>query len=441
MLSKVVIKNFKSINDLSLDFSFAQKRYIKDRDLIDVLYATDSSKKENKNRLVAVANIYGANASGKTNIVEAMQFFSLIIKKGLKKVPYSPNKLIDSKGDIFMQFVFFVNQKEFTYELSYDSVSIKNETLLCDGVLLYSIINSKINFKGIVIDDFNEEYLCKQFKVGCVTTEGSQVNTFLAFIVDKLPSLSKELVDVFNFFNNNFVVSMSNKMNVLLAVERLAQSNEKKDINCAIRKITNIIRNIDIDIDRFDWIEEQGDLNLIKKEDGYDFSRFTKGRSNKFGVNVKISQGDNKYLAASIRSYHKNIKNQDIEFDLEEESKGTYLAFALIGFILSFFETGGVLVVDEFDASLHPLVLLTLIKMFKNKKYNKKCAQLILTLHTTDVLEDDFFKISDFYFVNKNKKRGTFITRLSDFENTRNEMNFRDRYLRGDYFGIPYTFN
>jgi len=443
MLSKVTIKNFKSINSLSLDLSFAEKKYIKRKDgeLFDVLYATEKSKTENKNRFVPVANIYGPNASGKTSIVEAIRFFVLLIRHGLRIVPYLPNRLEGEKGDTFLEFVFFLNQNEYTYELSYNSHSIKREVLTCEGQEMFSIIEMNTNFKNIEVEDFNEEYLQKQFKIACLTAiDGQQVKTFLSFVVDKLPGLNSDLVDVFNFFNKNFDVSLKNDFNTMHAIRRLAKSDDKKDINDAIDKIADVIRNIDIDINRFSWVEEQGDLNLIREEAGrYNFSKFIK--TPKGEVNFRIDESDNKFSTTTIKSYHKNKSNQEVEFDFHEESSGTHVAFGLIGFILSFFETGGVLVVDEFDNSLHPLVLATLVKMFKSSKYNKSNAQLILTLHTTDILEDKTFKISDFYFVNKSKKKGTYITRLSDFEGVRNEMNFRDRYLRGEYFGIPYTFN
>ncbi len=77
--------------------------------------------------------------------------------------------------------------------------------------------------------------------------------------------------------------------------------------------------------------------------------------------------------------------------------------------------------------------------MFKDREYNKKNAQLISTLHVTDVLEDKIYKTPDFSFVNKNNQKGSTITRLSDIE-TRNDVNFRDRYLSGMYMGVPYSY-
>ena len=145
-------------------------------------------------------------------------------------------------------------------------------------------------------------------------------------------------------------------------------------------------------------------------------------------------------LCAKIIPYMKDINGNEKSFDFEKDiSFGTRSIFNIAGPILGVLEKGGTLIVDELDRSLHPFVLKGLLRLFKDKTYNKNNAQIISTLHLTDVLEDKIYKTPDFSFVNKTSQQGSFITRLSDIEK-RNEVNFRDRYLSGMYLGIPYTY-
>ena len=147
----------------------------------------------------------------------------------------------------------------------------------------------------------------------------------------------------------------------------------------------------------------------------------------------------------TITTYHKNINNKDIAFKFrEDESEGTKILFGLIGIILKTLDDGAVLVIDELERSLHPLILIAIIKMFKSKYWNKNNAQLIFTTHNTDILDDNILKITEINIVKKTLKYGTKVARLNEYKNEngekiRNVINFRKQYLAGLYSGIPFT--
>ena len=85
-------------------------------------------------------------------------------------------------------------------------------------------------------------------------------------------------------------------------------------------------------------------------------------------------------------------------------------------------------------------MLLQIIKLFKDKDYNKKNAQLIFTTHNTDILDSELLRVSEVMITNKTNKTGTQINKLSDYPDIRNINNFRKRYLDGEFSGIPYAY-
>jgi AAA15 family ATPase/GTPase len=427
MLSKIKIKNFKSIETLMVDFSYAEGKApngYKKSDILSFLEPTSNSK----DRMISVMNLYGANASGKSNIIEILYYIKKIIISGIYSNSfYKPNKLKNLENETYLEIDFFVGKSNYKYILAYNDKTITKEILSLKGRTLFSIKSINANFEGVKNKLISNKYLQALFKTGCLNENNEQqINTFLSFIVKRLPSSNKNLVSAFNFLTTNLIVLRGNQMPNSFAIDYLAKSNKKEDIQESFKEISNLIKNLDIDIEKFKYEREEFDLNNFKLQKNIEYKIDHK--------NKKISQND-------IKTYHKNEKGADIEFEFTEESLGTRLAFGVGGIILKVLKEGGILMIDELDKSLHPLLLKTLIRMFKDKNHNKNKAQLISTLHCTDILEEDVYKISEFAFVNKDKKNGTFIKRLSDFEDVRNDMNFRDRYLDGLYLGIPYPYN
>ena len=113
---------------------------------------------------------------------------------------------------------------------------------------------------------------------------------------------------------------------------------------------------------------------------------------------------------------------------------------ALIGMLLFALDNGNVIILDELALSLHPLLTYELVKLFKDKRYNTKNAQLIFTTHNTDILDNDLLRISEIGIINKTLTSGSTIQRVSDFEGVRNVTNFRKQYLHGTYTGIPFPY-
>lgn len=139
-----------------------------------------------------------------------------------------------------------------------------------------------------------------------------------------------------------------------------------------------------------------------------------------------------------ITCYHRNTKEEMIALDFQDESQGTQLLFGLLGIILAKLRTGGVLVIDEIDRSLHSRLLSALVSLFCKRKYNTNGTQLILTAHNTDLLEASFLRASQVAIVTKPPLQGTFLRRICDFKDVKNCQNLRKLYLHGGLSGVPF---
>ena len=424
IVSKVHIKNFKSIIDLTLDLSQKQRAVNKNDNIISFLEPT--SKIED--RTVPVLNIYGANASGKSNIIKAIKIFQRLVLFGLESDMYEPNRLKNIEEPTLIEMDFFVDKNKFHYELLYNDKSIIEERLYDKQGVLFEINNLVGKFAKIKTNVNSREFINKIYNENTLVEKDGllyQRKTFLNTIVHRLPRLNAKLFKVLRAFAQELVIFESEDKYVPMAsldFLSMVEGNENYTESC--NKITSLVKAFDIDIAKFDCESKEVLKEEINKEQSLKYFK-PMGRT---------------ILGAKIVPYMKDIEGNEKSFDFEKDiSFGTRSIFNIAGPILGVLERGGTLIVDELDKSLHPFVLKGLLRLFKDRTYNKNNAQIISTLHLTDVLEDKIYKTPDFSFVNKTSQQGSFITRLSDIEK-RNEVNFRDRYLSGMYLGIPYPY-
>jgi energy-coupling factor transporter ATP-binding protein EcfA2 len=141
---------------------------------------------------------------------------------------------------------------------------------------------------------------------------------------------------------------------------------------------------------------------------------------------------------ASVRFRHETTGGGTVEFDLREESHGTQRLFWLAAPWLDILQKGRVLIVDEIDASLHPVLLRFLVGLFHDPKVNTTNAQLIFTTHSTSLLDDRSIRRDQFWFVEKGKDNGTRLYPLSDFHPRKPEA-LETGYLKGRYGALPFV--
>ena len=137
---------------------------------------------------------------------------------------------------------------------------------------------------------------------------------------------------------------------------------------------------------------------------------------------------------------HTDADRNELWFSLEEESEGTKRLYALLSVILASLSSGGILVIDEIDVSLHPIVLRQVVSLFLDRRYNTAGAQLVCSSHNTDLLDAPFIRKEEIAFFEKTKKKGSVVVRLSEIEGVRSLSKFRTDYLEGRFTGVPFPY-
>lgn len=140
------------------------------------------------------------------------------------------------------------------------------------------------------------------------------------------------------------------------------------------------------------------------------------------------------------KTQHRNCEREDVRFSLSDESEGTRRLFALVSVMLASLYSGSVLVIDEIEVSLHPIVLRALVSLFCDRRYNTMNAQLICSSHNTDLLDASFVNDDEIAIFEKTEKRGSVIERLSGKGSSPSPASRREQYLKGGYSGIPFPY-
>jgi len=434
MLSSFTIKNFRSIVDLTVDFTYGEGKAPNGYQQADLLPFIESSAKE---RLVPCMAFFGANASGKTNILKAVYTLKNLVAGEISLASgFDPNVLNKKYQDTTFSLKFILGENIFEYTITYDAGQIISEILQKDGKPLFEINRLEPKFsKQLLTQGYSAEKLTEILRVECSDGEGRQTKLFLNRIGLGYQGLDRDMRGAFFYFNTTLHVHSNNDtMPLSVAVTALAPlyNNDEKAV---LAEIVDIVQQLDIDILGIDINRKE----LSPLETGLPARISVIAESN--GARVEYAHGKRHVLA--IATSHKDALGQRTIMDFyKNESAGTQRLAGLVAIFLGVIKTGSVLFIDELESSLHPLLMRELVLLFKKRSRNAKDAQLIFTTHNTDILDDSILRVSEIALTRKNLPNGTMIRRLVDLKNKgddiRNVTNFRKQYLAGFYSGIPH---
>jgi AAA15 family ATPase/GTPase len=426
MLSSFFVRNFRSILELRLDFSYGEGKAPNGHRTQEILPFIEAP---NEQRLVPCAAFFGANASGKTNLLKAFGVLLQLLREGGKLADlFDPNLLIPKFSDTTLAPEFILGADRFEYRITYSATAIREEELLKNGKPIYTIQNLAPEFSSVILSSaYSREKLSDILRVECSDGEGRQTKPFLHRIGLGYPGLNSDLKSVFAYFQTSLKF-VANEGQVLLpfAVEVLA-AILGGDKATALREITDVVRRLDIDISAIDITQREVAANEPLRP----------------GNVMRIDQQTGARHSIQITATHRDATGTPALLDfIKHESAGTQRLAGLVGLILHTLKTGGVFLVDELDCSLHPLLMREIVLLFKKRRHNPNGAQLIFTTHNTDILDDSILRLSEITLVRKTAANGTLVRRLVDAkkagEDVRNVTNFRKQYLAGFYSGIPH---
>lgn len=369
--------------------------------------------------LLKTTAVYGANASGKSNLISAMFFFEQYIfsqfinKKenedfesgemgmNMKLEPFT----LSNGGNEASEFdiIFLRGGKQIQYGFECTPKEVLNEWLFIDDKKVFERTGTELSF--------GREY---QKMLGAYKKLPAE-RLYIAVLEYFLDHEAKERIlgDFISFFNKEYNVFteilFESSVKGLAGIAGLSRKLvENKTFK---RKVEEYLRLIDVGIKRLD-IQTETILNE---------------RTGKKKKETVVRTVHDIYDDAG------NIVGEKL-FDLQQESTGTLRFLMYIQNIIEMISNGGLFIVDEMSARLHPLLTKFIVDLFCSKQ-NKK-AQLIFTTHDISLLNFNQFRRDEVVFVDKNERGESSLYALSDLK-VREDATFSKDYLQGKYGAIP----
>lgn len=417
MLIEFRVKNYRSIRDeqvLSMVKSSGKE--------FEDTHTSITPEKKKPIKLLRSATIYGANASGKSNLLKAMKVMKDIIlnsnseiKRGTK-LPITPFLLDNETKDEPTEFeIIFISQKT-RYQYGF---ILNKERVFSEWLYAFPEGVSQTWFDR-VFNNENEEtdwYFGSKFSGNKkIWSESTRENAL--FLSTAIQLNSEQLEPIYDWFNNEFHVLESTAR---LDPEFTYSMYEDKKYKKIIDKFLNIA---DLDIEELKITEEEFDISKLPSE-------LPETLKNEIAKDFK----DKKLV--DVLSLHKSIQGEDVYFNFNDESDGTKNFLAFIGPWLDTLEKGYVLVIDELHNSFHPFMVKFLIELFHDNEMNKNNAQLIFTSHDTSVMNQNIFRRDQIWFCEKNNKV-TEVYSLSEFKTRKGVTDIVKGYFSGRYGALPY---
>jgi len=410
-----------------MQFNFKNFKSFRDETTLDIT-ATKITEYNNhvisigNEKILPVAGIYGANASGKSNIHEALLYMSTYVISSFNYAGYESRK--KSKSNFTPPTPFMFDSDSKNRETSFEVYFIDTEE------------NSSKSYNyGFTVskDGVNEEWLNYKSK----TSRGDYKRIFHRkneyLDLSGIAAKSQENIRV-ALEKETLVVSLGAKLKIskLKLVHDWFLNNEFADFGHPIEDF---------------FLSEQLPDGFVENEEVHQkvveyFSAFDPSIIG-FEVEALEHSDDKKVQIVRIDAIHKMADtDKKASIPLKLESAGTLKMFALYPLLQRALESGGVLFIDELNARLHPLLVRAFVIIFLNPDINKNNAQLIFTSHESWLLNSNLLRRDEVWFSEKSKNGISTLYSLADFideegAKIRKDENYEKNYLLGKYGAIP----
>lgn len=399
MLIRFSFKNFKSFkNENCLDMEATSLKE----------HEYNVAKTENGEYL-KVSAIYGANASGKTNVLQAFDYMK-------KRILVSDDSKKNSPIDEENIYSFMINNAPIALEVE---ILAKNNKIykygfevLKDTIISEWLFEKRVNKFYAIFERENNNVSMKPNKISDLVNIDER--TLFLNIYSKIDRNNEDFSNVYNWFVNSMYLDLGNPnferfINNRVSLKILSDENYKKELLKFIKTFDSGIEGIRTTPDS---------IEAVKSNNGI--------------IDIEVlHRGENGELNA-------------LPFYLE--SNGTRKMFHLFDFFMDALKNGMVLFVDELDAKLHPLLTRYIINLFHNSQTNIGNGQLIYSTHDTVNLNKETFRRDEIWFAEKDKDGISEIYALSDYileddknagKKVRNDATYNKDYLTGRYGAIP----
>jgi AAA15 family ATPase/GTPase len=370
-------------------------------------------------RLLKSKAVFGRNASGKSNLLKAWAAFCLMVRHSVAQEDLTGKiwderfKLITNWDDqpIFFQYIFLYNGVIYRYG--------------------FQILSGKISYEWLYSASGGNEVECYMRIGNKVAIDEPQLANFDSFLKQAEEGNSELFRDDSLFLTagalngNKLLAGLRDQIKDIFTIDGIYDADPiKYTMNQLIKgpiKLRNAIKtfltatdtNIG-DLELGELLEELKEKSNAKEEFKRLFSHHSRYDENGALVDkIKVPFG-------------------------EWESEGTWKLFGLSAIIFEALEDGKVIVIDEYDARLHPNISLKIIELFHSSETNPKNAQIIFVTHDSGLLRRAELRRDQICFVDKDRYGVSQMTNLVEYKGVRKDASYEKEYLSGNYNGVPY---
>lgn len=421
MIIKFTVRNFKTFKE-EATLNFIASNY--DKNVLEKENVVSIDKYNL--RLLKSAVVYGANASGKTKLFDALAFMRYFTIKSSKdsqvgeNINVDPFRLNTESLEDSSEFELVFLHKDNIYRYGFEA----NKDKIIAEWLYYKPKTKEIEI--FYRDEQSFEIInSKYFKKGAMIAKENLVRENALFLSVAAQFNDDFAINVINWFTNLKTISgLEEKNYQSFTINQL--TNGKKD------NIIDFIQNADFNIEDIliESINSEKDIpsDMPDKLKELISSDIKKGRK----------------IISDITTNHKvydedlNVQNSTNFSMVDDESNGTQKFFFISGPILYALENGYTLFVDELDSRLHPNLVCKIMSLFNSTKYNPKNAQLVFNTHNTNLLSSNLLRRDQIWFTNKDRYGAATLYSLANIKNVRKTESFEDNYIQGKYGATPY---
>ncbi|MEU7942302.1 AAA family ATPase [Microbispora bryophytorum] len=375
-------------------------------------------------RSVAVTGIYGANASGKSNVLDALRWMNWAVKSSHTKwapgggVPRRPFLLDEVGPDTpsFYEIDFLTKGVRYSYGFEVDDDNVRGEWL-------YSFPAGRP--RTLFERNGPEDYRFGR-SLGGETARIAKLTRGNALYLSSAASNNHPLLGaLYETLVRNVHFAEQDDLD---EQDRLSVTMKLLEHPRAARDVNELLRLADLGLESAEVVPSEIPPNML--------ANFRRVRQ------VAMESGVN---FPGEEQFEKEIRlhraGTNVTLNIRDESAGTRVWLSMLGYTLVTLLAGHVLVVDEIDSSLHPVLGSTLIRMFKDPEINRNGAQLFFASHDTTLLgtmlDDEILNRDEVWFTEKDASGATTLFSLADFR-PRSDENIERGYLQGRYGAVPY---
>ncbi len=414
-----------------LQFSVENFRSYKDRVVLSMEASADKELPDNivysgKDKLLKTAAVFGANASGKSNLFVALTAGIMNVRLSSQRqvgqplfniTPFMFDETTKDRPSSF-EFVFIQNGIKYVYGYSATVKEVTKEYLYAyktaKATTIFDRDETRENVYKFTVPSIKRE-------LEPIVSKNTKNKLFLATATQWN---SIETRDPYSFFATGINTYDSSFEALIPQVTPFLVNDHDMSVK---RFILALLKAADINIETYELEVKERTLDELVSGLPAQFKNLVLNGIDQNARNIELI----------IHTLH-SFEGREYQLNMQEESEGTRNVFGIAPLLKrAFKETGEVICIDEFDKSLHPSLVQYLVDKFNDPSVNVCNAQLIISTHAVSLLSLDHLRRDQIYLVDKNKNTGASDLYSLDEFSPRKTENIRNAYLLGRYGAIP----